>query len=156
MRLIVSMAVEQQRTLQQGDCKNAFCQGILSPDEITIVKPPIGDPDAKKDEYWLLKRMLYSLCHSPWHWNVKIKSILDKLGLRQNAYNPCLFSGHVVDPSDPADTPSSDPLILGLYVDDFVYFSANSEVEAQFQRLLKQHITVNFMGMVECFLGTHL
>jgi hypothetical protein len=25
MRLIVSMAVEQQRTLNQGDCKNAFC-----------------------------------------------------------------------------------------------------------------------------------
>jgi hypothetical protein len=65
MRLIVSMAVEQQRTLQQGNCKNAFCQGILPPDEITIIKPPIGDPDAKKDEYWLLKRILYGLCCSP-------------------------------------------------------------------------------------------
>jgi hypothetical protein len=50
MRLIVSMAVEQHRTLRQGDCKNAFCQGILPPDEITIVKPPIGDLDAKKDK----------------------------------------------------------------------------------------------------------
>jgi hypothetical protein len=48
MRLIVSMAVEQQRTLQQGDCKNAFCQGILPLDEITIVEPPNGDPDTKK------------------------------------------------------------------------------------------------------------
>jgi hypothetical protein len=49
MRFIVSMAVEQRRTLQQGNCKNAFCQGILPPDEITIVEPPIGDPDTKKD-----------------------------------------------------------------------------------------------------------
>jgi hypothetical protein len=65
MHLILSMAVERQRTLQQGNCKNAFCQGILPPDEITIVKPPIGDPDAKKDEYWLLKWTLYSLRHSP-------------------------------------------------------------------------------------------
>jgi hypothetical protein len=39
MRLIVSMAVEQQHTLQQGNYKNAFCQGSLPPDEITIVKP---------------------------------------------------------------------------------------------------------------------
>jgi hypothetical protein len=65
MRLIVSMAVEQQCTLQQGNCKNTFCQRILPPDEITIIKPPIGDPDAKKDEYWLLKRTLYGLCRSP-------------------------------------------------------------------------------------------
>jgi hypothetical protein len=49
MRLIVSMAVERQGTLQQGNCKNAFCQGFLPPDEITIVKPPIVDPDAPKD-----------------------------------------------------------------------------------------------------------
>jgi hypothetical protein len=49
------MAVEQQRTLQQGNCKNAFCQRILPLDEITIVKPPIVDPDTKKDEYWLMK-----------------------------------------------------------------------------------------------------
>jgi hypothetical protein len=65
MCLIVSMAVERQCTLQQGDCANAFCQGILPPNEITNVKPPIGDPDAKKDEYWQLKRMLYGLCCSP-------------------------------------------------------------------------------------------
>ncbi len=65
MCLIVSMAVEQQRTLQQGNCENAFCQGILPPDEITFVEPPIGDPDAEKDEYWLLKQMLYGLRRSP-------------------------------------------------------------------------------------------
>ncbi len=68
MHLIVSMAVEWHFTLQQGDCKNAFCQGILPPDEITIVKPPIGDPDTKKDEYWLLKLTLYGLHCSPQHW----------------------------------------------------------------------------------------
>ena len=50
LRIIVSMAIQQRRTLKQGDCKNAFCQGVLPPDEITIVKPPIGDPNAKKDE----------------------------------------------------------------------------------------------------------
>jgi hypothetical protein len=45
------MAVERRRTHKQGNCKNAFFQGILPDDKITIVKPPIGDPDAKKDEY---------------------------------------------------------------------------------------------------------
>jgi hypothetical protein len=61
LRLIISMAIKQRKVLQQGDCKNAFCQGILPPDKIRIVKPPIGDQDANKDEYWLLKRTLYGL-----------------------------------------------------------------------------------------------
>ena len=155
LRLIVSMAIQKRRTLKQGDCKNAFCQGILPPDEITIVKPPIGDPDAKKDEFWLLKRTLYGLRRSPKHWYDKIRTILTSLGLQQNAYDPCLFSGHVIDPSDPTDSPTSSPLTLGLYVDDFVYFSDDPAVEAKFERLLKHYSTVDFMGTVEWFLGTH-
>jgi hypothetical protein len=155
VRLIVSMAIKRQRTLQQGNCKNAFCQGILPQDEISIIKPPIGDPDIKKDKYWLLKRIVYSLRCSPRYWYVKIKSILKKLRLRQNAYDLCLFSGNIVDPSNPADTPSLEPLTLGLYVEDFVYFSASSKVEAKFQCLLKQRVPVDFMVMVEWFLGTH-
>ncbi len=61
MHLITSMAVEKHRTLKQGNCKNAFCQGILPKDKITIIKPPIGNPDAEKDEYWLLKWTIYGL-----------------------------------------------------------------------------------------------
>jgi hypothetical protein len=34
---LVSLAVEKWRPLQQGDCKDAFCQGILPPEETTIV-----------------------------------------------------------------------------------------------------------------------
>ena len=47
------------------------------------------------------------------------------------------------------------PLTLGLYVDDFVYFSCSNEVKARFQRILSRHIKVEFMGVVEWFLGTH-
>jgi hypothetical protein len=61
MRLLISMAVEKRCTLKQGDCKNAFCQGSLPDNKIAIIKPPIGDPDAKKDKYWLLKQTIYGL-----------------------------------------------------------------------------------------------
>ena len=149
LQFIVSLAVEQRRTLQQGDCKNAFCQGILPPNEITIVKPPIGDHDVTKDEYWLLKRTLYGLRCSPKHWYDKIRKILNSMGLHQNAYDPCLFSGQVSDPADSLDPPTSSHLTLGLYVDDFVYFSEDPAVEAKFEWLLKQEATVDFMGTVE-------
>ena len=133
LRLIVSMAVQQQHTLKQGDCKNAFCQSVLPPDEITGVKPPIGDPNATKDKYWLLKHTLYSLRRSPKHWYDKIQKILASVGLKQNVYDPYLFSRNIIDPSDPSDSPSSSPLTLGLYVNDVVYFLADPAVEAKFE-----------------------
>ena len=54
LRFLISLAAQQCRGLKQDDCKNAFCQGVLPPEEITIVRPLSGDPDAAKDEYWLL------------------------------------------------------------------------------------------------------
>jgi hypothetical protein len=48
LRILVSLAVQHSRVLKQGDCKNAFCHGDLPPDEVTIVRPPSGDPDSLK------------------------------------------------------------------------------------------------------------
>jgi hypothetical protein len=101
MHLMVSMAVQKCCTLYQGDCKNAFCQGILPDNKLTIVKPAISDSDVKNNKYWLLKRTLYGLRQSPHHWYTKINSILNQLGLKANSSDPCLFTGHIVDPSNP-------------------------------------------------------
>jgi hypothetical protein len=37
LRFLTSLAVEKRRPLQQGNCKNAFCHGILPPVETMIV-----------------------------------------------------------------------------------------------------------------------
>ncbi len=76
LRFLVSMAVQHCRPLCQGNCKNVFCQGILPPEEVTIVRPPSGDPDAEPQEYWLLLRTLFGLRCSPQHWYDKINAIL--------------------------------------------------------------------------------
>ena len=55
----------------------------------------------------------------------------------------------------PLPLPSSAPITLGLYVDDFVYFSADDAVEKKFERLLAKSLAVDFMGPVEWFLGIH-
>ena len=67
LRLLASMATASCRTLKQGDCKNAFCNAVLPDDKITIVRPPHGDPDAKRDVFWKLKKTLYGLGRSPRH-----------------------------------------------------------------------------------------
>jgi hypothetical protein len=86
---------------------------------------------------------------------MKIKSILEQIGLYENPPDPCLFTGAINDPSNPADSPSSSPLTLGIYVDDFIYFSEDPAVKQKFETLLSSLVTVEFMGTVEWFLGTH-
>ncbi len=74
LRFLVSLSVEKHCPLCQGDCKNAFCQGILPVDEITIVRPPPGDPEANPQEFRLLQCTLYGLRRSPCHWYDKINA----------------------------------------------------------------------------------
>ncbi len=70
-------------------------------------------------------------------------------------HDPCLYSGFIRDPKDPLGSLSSRPLLLGLYVDNFVYFLEDPAVEALFERLLREQIKVDFMGLVEWLLGIH-
>lgn len=153
LRFLTSLAVEKRRTLKQGDCKNAFCQGELPPEELTIIRPPSGDPDAAKDEYWVLKKTLYGLRRSPRHWFLKIDGILKSMGLQPNRHDPCLYSGFLRDPHDPSAPVSTIPITIGLYVDDFVYFSESDEVERRFERLLGSSVKVDFWALWNGFLA---
>ena len=67
----------------------------------------------------------------------------------------CLHTGFVVDPSNLSASPSSTPLSLGMYVDNFIYFLEDPEVKKLFCHLLSERYRVDFMGIVEWFLGVH-
>ena len=68
LRILTSMATKDCRLLKKGDYKNAFCNAKLTADKTTIIKPPFGDPDTKKDVFWILKKTLHGLGYSPQHW----------------------------------------------------------------------------------------
>ena len=154
-RLTVSSAIAVKRRLKQGDFHNAFCNPHLPPEEITIVRPPLGDPNAKEGEYWLLNKTLYGLCRSPRHWYEMLVSILLNMGLTQSRHDPCLFHGVPSTPEHPA-MPGDPPITIGIYVDDFVYFSLSDDVEERFEKILSKDLKVTFMGVATWFLGTHL
>jgi hypothetical protein len=69
--------------------------------------------------------------------------------------DPCFYTGFIQDPKNPTGSQSSSPLSLGLYVDDFINFSEDPAVEALFCCLLAKQCKVDFMGIVEWFLGIH-
>ena len=84
-----------------------------------------------------------------------IKGILLKMGLKSSPHAPCLLSG-VLEDSNSQKTISKDQsqLHVGLYVDDFVFYSSDPAQEVLFKKLLQEHIQVDFMGDVDYFLGT--
>ena len=45
------------------------------------------------------------------------------------------------------------PICLGLYVDDFVFYSKPEEVEEWLEQQLKPKVKVDFMGTISWFLG---
>jgi hypothetical protein len=139
------MAVGLGRREKQGDCKNAFVQSYLPKDETIVVRQPKGCPVSKHGDLWLLKKTLYGLRRSPYHWYKNIKSILLGMGLTMSAHDPCVFSGKLA--------PHLPPIYLGLYVDDFKFFSTLNETKRLFEERLQAKCTVDFMGEVSWFLG---
>jgi hypothetical protein len=168
LRLLVLKAVGDCRVLQQGNCKNEFCNATLPENERLAVCPPAGDPRYDKDEFWYLKKTLYGLRRSPHHWYNAFTEVLTSMGLKASVHDPCLFNGVVdpqVDPQDPtsvlADVSATlpvgakqHPVYVGIHVDEFVFYLVDPAEELRFKRELEKRFVVEFMDGVDYFLGT--
>ena len=91
----------------------------------------------------------------PHHWYNMIKGILLNMGLKAYTHDTCLLSGILEKPNSHKTISEYQPqLHVGLYVDDFLFYSSDPSQEVLFQTLLQEHIQVDFMGNVDYFLGT--
>jgi len=52
--------------------------------------------------------------------------MLEQVGLIAYPIAPCVFKGHILK--------NKPPLYLGFYVDDFIYFSEDPEVEKKLKK----------------------
>ena len=155
LRLLAAKSVGYKRILQQGGCKNAFSNATLPDDEVTVIRPPIGNLAFQDDDYWFLNKTLYVLHRYPHHWYNIIKGVLLKMCLNTSPHDPCLLSGVIANPFSP-DTISAvqSQLHVSLYVDDIAFYSSDPTQEALLKTLIQEHIQFNFMGDVNYTLGT--
>ena len=104
---------------------------------------------SKVDAWYLLEtqEIFIRFKRAPRHWFRLISSILQlpEVGLQHCKNDPCIFFGNPI-----AGKP---PFYLILYVDDFVYFSEDDDVESYFRQALSRKIQVDYMGEAEWFLG---
>ena len=147
LRLLLAIATHSRVIPKQCDAVQAFCQTTLPPDEQYVCTPPKGCPITPPKTYLLLKKTLYGLKRSPRHWYETAKKALLAIGLQPCPNAPCIFHGSII--------PGKAPLYVGLYVDDFIYFSSDPTVEQAFETLLpsKTTLKIDFNGPIHHFLG---
>ena len=145
LRFLTALAARKRCIPKTGDVNQAFCQSFLPQDEHYICRPPAGCPFTPPDSYLKLKKTLYGLKRSPRHFYKLARKILLSIGLKQHPTSPCIFYGSLIK--------GEPPLFLGLYVDDFLYFSESEKVEQVFQERFGAEIDTDFNGKIGYFLG---
>ncbi len=145
LRFLAALAAQNKCIPKSGDITQAFCQSYLPPGEDYICRPPAGCPLTPKGTYWRLKKTLYGLKRSPRHfYNLAVKS-LKSIGLQQHPFAPCIFHGTLIE--------GEPPVYVGIYVDDFIYFSSSEKVEKEFEKRFGATIPMEFNGDITYFLG---
>ena len=126
----------------------------ITDDEFTVIRPPIGDPSFQDDEYWILKKTIYGLRRSTHNWYNTMKGIILNMGLKDSPHYPRLLSDVISNPSYPETISEAQSQVhVGLYVDDFMFYSSYPTHEALFKTSLQEHTQVNFMVYFDYFLG---
>ena len=143
--LLVSIAIHLNIVPKSGDISQAFIQSMLPDNKPYVCWPPAGCPLTPPNSYWKLIKTLYCLKQSPRHWFNKAKTILEKIGLKQSPHSPCIFSDQIL--------PNKPPLYLGLYVDDFIFFSQDLTVEKAFMQQFSSNVSCTFTKEINYFLG---
>ncbi|RVW49080.1 Retrovirus-related Pol polyprotein from transposon TNT 1-94 [Vitis vinifera] len=110
IRILLSLAVNQDWCLQQLDIKNAFLNGDLE-EEVYMEIPPGFEESMAKNQVCKLQKSLYGLKQSPRAWFDRFTKAVLKLGYKQGQADHTLFV---------KKSHAGKLAILIVYVDDII------------------------------------
>lgn len=140
IRLLLSIAAEQNLEIIQFDIKTAFLYGELN--EQIFMFPPEG-LECPSNMVCRLNKSLYGLKQAPRCWNTKFNTVLEKFGFVKSLADQCVYVGQV----------KGIKCYLCLYVDDGLLISKERLVlkevidELKLSFDLKTCPPSNFVGM---------
>ncbi len=128
MRILITLAVNNDWTLKTTDIKSAFLQGKLLEREVYVTPPREAQSGSWK--VWKLKKALYGLNDAARQFYMSVEEQLYKLGLKRCSTDPALFiweqKGEVKG-------------LLATHVDDFMHCGV-PEFDDIMDRLRKRFI----------------
>jgi hypothetical protein len=131
---------------KQGDVTCTFLHPNLEPGETVYVDMPLGfNSKSKNGKRQMLKlnKTLYRLCQSPRAFWKYITKKLEKCGLKQSKFNPCLFVGPNV--------------MCIVYVDDLIFWSCDvANIDKVAMELCKLGVALEQEDDAAGFLGVKM
>ncbi|KAL7549783.1 hypothetical protein ACHAWF_013048 [Thalassiosira exigua] len=142
VRAVMILAAKLKLVSAQCDITAAFLHAHLPPEEVVYVhKPPgfVRDPNL----VLRLNRCLYGLRQAPKHFFEYLVACLERQGLKQSDFDPCLFL--------------SKEYMGVLYVDDvLIYGCSDASIDELIERLRREEILLRREGTAEGYLGVHI
>ncbi|RVW87243.1 Retrovirus-related Pol polyprotein from transposon RE1 [Vitis vinifera] len=143
IRILLSLAVNQNWCLQQLDIKNAFLNGDLE-EEVYMEIPPGFEGSMAKNQVCKLQKSLYGLKQSPRAWFDRFTKAVLKLGYKQGQTDHTLFV---------KKSHAGKMAILIVYVDDIILSGNDMEELQNLKKYLSEEFEVKDLGNLKYFLG---
>lgn len=140
VRLFLSLCCQKKWYIKHIDIHTAFLNAKLDEGVYTSQPPGIFDED-HPGWYWLLKRAIYGLHHSPRQWYKTIVSQLKRIQFVPSILDPKIF------------VHTSGTCLIILYVDDMLISASSvSIINKIIDQIAKDH-KISCLGPVRHFIG---
>jgi hypothetical protein len=141
IRMVLSIAVQNNWKVYQMNVKSTFLNGILE-EEVYIKQPPGYEVLGEEHKVYKLKKALYGLKQAPRAWYSRIDSYFVNNGFSKCGNEPTLY----VKVNDEGEI-----LIVCLYVDDLI-FTGNMSINS-FKEAMEREFDMTDLGLMKYFLG---
>ncbi|GJP61869.1 hypothetical protein CLOP_g18988 [Closterium sp. NIES-67] len=143
LRVLLAIAALLGWKIRQMDIVTAFLNGIIM--EEVYMKQPEGLDDGS-GRVCRLKKAIYGLKQAPRAWYHKLEEALLAGGFKKSECDPSLFLLQEKD----------EILMLLVYVNDILLFSASTALLDSAEQMLEMQFKCSKMGEVKYYLGMHV
>ncbi|GJP70364.1 hypothetical protein CLOP_g1314 [Closterium sp. NIES-67] len=143
LRVLLAIAALLGWKIRQMDIVTAFLNGIIL--EEVYMKQPEGLDDGS-GRVCRLKKAIYGLKQAPRAWYHKLEEALVAGGFKKSECDPSLFLLQEKD----------EILMLLVYMDDILLFSASTALLDSAEQMLEMQFKCSKMGEVKYYLGMHV
>ncbi|CAI7806992.1 unnamed protein product [Closterium sp. NIES-53] len=146
LRVLLHVAAQRDYELHSLNFSTAFLQGSLH-EEIWLRRPPGFTGSFPPGTQWSLRRPVYGLRQAPREWHDTLRTTLAALGFAPSTADPSLFLR--------TDT-SLPPFYILVYVDDFVFATADTAGPAHVKSKLQKRHTCTDLGELRSYFGLQI
>ncbi|CAL2241350.1 unnamed protein product [Prunus armeniaca] len=143
VRLIISLAAQNNWKVFQMDVKSAFLNSVLN-EEVYLAQPPRYVKRGEEKKVFKLRKALYGLKQSPRAWYSHINSYFEKNGFQKCPYEHTLYI---------KNNSQGSFMIVSLYVDDLIFTGSNLDMLNEYKLSMMREFEMTNLGELHYFLG---